>query len=47
MYEVVTCDSWITIASGFESEGDAWAWVYDHDYGQFELEGGVMVIQYE
>ena len=46
MYKVVTADSWETVASNFKTEAGAWGWVDAHDYGQYELEGGLMVIQY-
>ena len=45
-YEIVTADSWRTIASGFKS----WNAAYEHalmiDYGQFENEGGLRIIAY-
>lgn len=39
-FEVVTADSWRTIARDFNSQNGAESWADAHDYGQYENEGG-------
>lgn len=46
-YQVITDDTYKIIASGFYTYEDAYDWAYDHDYGQFEDDGGWMVIPYQ
>lgn len=46
-YQVVTTDSFQIIADGFYTEEGAWGWASAHDYGQFENDGGLRVIEYE
>lgn len=46
-FEVVTADSWRTIARGFNSQNGAESWADAHDYGQYENEGGWIVRSYE
>lgn len=45
-YQVVTADSYRVIASGFKSLHAACEWADNHDYGQFENDGGLLVIPY-
>lgn len=46
-FEVVTVDSWRTIALGFNSRKRAEGWAEANDYGQYEEEGGLIVRPYE
>lgn len=46
-FEVVTVDSWRTIARGFNSHNGAASWAEAHDYGQYEEEGGWIVRPYK
>ena len=45
-YQIVTADSYRVIATGFKTIAGARAWADNHDYGQYENEGGLMIIQY-
>lgn len=47
MYMVVTADSYKVIAKGFHTEAGANGWADAHDWGQWEEEGGLMVIPYK
>lgn len=43
MYEVVTADSWRVICDGFKTWESAYNWALEHDWGQFENEGGLVI----
>lgn len=44
-YQVVT-GTYRIVASGFYTYEEACSWVNAHDYGQFENDGGLMIISY-
>ena len=46
-YQVVTAESYRVIASGFKTLSAAYKWVNIHDCGQFENDGGLVIIPYE
>lgn len=45
-YKVITANSYHTIAEGFTSFTQAYHWAMNHDYGQWEEEGGWIVREY-
>lgn len=45
-YMVVTADSWRIVAHNFNTWEAAYHWALNHDYGQWEEEGGVVVRPY-
>lgn len=45
-YQVIT-GTYRIIASGFYTYEGACGWADDHDYGQFENDGGLMIISYQ
>lgn len=45
-YQIITADSWRIIECGFNSWLDAYNYAMMIDYGQFENEGGLMIIPY-
>lgn len=45
-YMVVTVDSWRVVARDFNTWEAAYHWALNHDYGQWEEEGGVAVRPY-
>lgn len=45
-YKVVVADSYQVVASGFRSLRAACEWASNHDYGQFENDGGLLVLSY-
>jgi hypothetical protein len=45
-YQVVT-GTYRVIASGFYTYDGACRWADNHDYGQFEEDGGLMIISYQ
>lgn len=46
-YMVITVDSWQVIARGFKTFEGACGWMNAHDYGQYENDGGLIVVPYE
>lgn len=47
MYMVVTLNSYKVIARGFHSAYGALQWADAHDWGQWEEDGGLLVVPYE
>jgi hypothetical protein len=45
-YAVMTADSWRMIARGFKTWEGAYSWMLNHDWGQYEEEGGLTVRPY-
>lgn len=45
-YQVVTADTWHVVADGFYTYDGACGWADAHDYGQWEDDGGLMVMAY-
>lgn len=45
-YQVVTAESWRVIANGFHTWEGAYNWALDHDWGQYEEEGGLVIRPY-
>ena len=45
-FQIVTLNSWKVVARGFNSWNEAYHWGLNHDYGQFEDEGGWAVRPY-
>ena len=45
-YQVVIADSWKVIAKGFRTMRGAADWAYDHDFGQYEEDGGLRIMPY-
>lgn len=45
-YLVRVADTYTILHRGFVSEERAWNWVMRHDYGQYELDGGLVVESY-
>lgn len=45
-YAVITCDTFRTIKTGFKTWEGAYEWMLAHDWGQYELEGGLYVIRH-
>lgn len=46
-YQIVTIDSYRVIARGFRTAIGANNWLNAHDYGQFENEGGLVIVSYQ
>lgn len=45
-FQVVTADSFRVVADGFKSYNGACGWAEDHDWGQYENDGGLIVRSY-
>lgn len=45
-YQVIIADSWKVIAKGFRTMRGAADWAYDHDFGQYEEDGGLRIMPY-
>lgn len=46
-YQVATADSWRVVRSGFYTRLGACEWAQANDWGQYENDGGLIVVAYE